>query len=332
LQHGLLPVARRAAQRSAAVRLLDRTGARFLGLCVLSSPPRRRPHPLAPLSFPAPAARLAPRSRYRHFVWLNSGVRGPFLPAYLSGRLHWARPLTDKLSAGVKLVGATINCGRAWGTDPYPHVQSYVVATDATGLAVLQAAPGVFDTCHPDLLSVVVHSEIGGSRAVLDAGYNLDCLLTRYQGLDWRDPGLAGAGGACNAGFNPLLPGSHDGVDLEPLEALFVKVKGVQLEVGWPSARSAVARARWARAARAPAPEARAAARRNEWAGEGGGAERAVAAARARGPACFDSDFYIRASKADLGFMRLEPDPHQEAWLHFLEHGSKEGRPHRWRC
>lgn len=43
---------------------------------------------------------------YRYFVWLNSSVRGPFLPAYLRGRLHWTEPLLSKLSNEVKLVGA----------------------------------------------------------------------------------------------------------------------------------------------------------------------------------------------------------------------------------
>ena len=28
--------------------------------------------------------------RYRHFIFLNSSVRGPFIPAYLRGVMHWA--------------------------------------------------------------------------------------------------------------------------------------------------------------------------------------------------------------------------------------------------
>jgi hypothetical protein len=50
---------------------------------------------------------LGPRGTqpYKYFVWLNSSVRGPFLPAYLRGRLHWTEPLLSKLSDRVKLVG-----------------------------------------------------------------------------------------------------------------------------------------------------------------------------------------------------------------------------------
>ena len=28
--------------------------------------------------------------RYHHFIFLNSSVRGPFIPAYLRGVMHWA--------------------------------------------------------------------------------------------------------------------------------------------------------------------------------------------------------------------------------------------------
>jgi hypothetical protein len=64
-------------------------------------------------------------------VWLNSSVRGPYLPAYLAGRMHWTEALTGKLTDRVKLVGATINCGGGYlHPEPQPHVQSYVVALD----------------------------------------------------------------------------------------------------------------------------------------------------------------------------------------------------------
>ena len=50
-----------------------------------------------------------------------------------------AQALTDKITEDVKLVGATINCGGAYGVPPTPHVQSYLVATDLQGLAVLRS-------------------------------------------------------------------------------------------------------------------------------------------------------------------------------------------------
>ena len=40
------------------------------------------------------------------------------------------------------------------------------------------------------------HAEVGASSAILDAGYNLDSLLLRYQGVDWRDRATWGCNGA----------------------------------------------------------------------------------------------------------------------------------------
>lgn len=40
------------------------------------------------------------------------------------------------------------------------------------------------------------YAEIGSSAAILDAGYNIDALMLRYQGVDWRDKVNWG----CNAG------------------------------------------------------------------------------------------------------------------------------------
>ena len=46
-----------------------------------------------------------------------------------------------------------------------------------------------------DRWNTIYFSELGSSAAVLDAGYNIDCLLVRYQGVDWRDK----ANWDCNA-------------------------------------------------------------------------------------------------------------------------------------
>jgi hypothetical protein len=42
---------------------------------------------------------------YKHVVFVNSSVRGPFLPAYWPGDIHWTRVLTDRITDQVKLVG-----------------------------------------------------------------------------------------------------------------------------------------------------------------------------------------------------------------------------------
>lgn len=51
--------------------------------------------------------------QYQYFVWLDSTVRGPFMPSYVSRSADppaWHSFLTSRLSDTVKLVGATISC------------------------------------------------------------------------------------------------------------------------------------------------------------------------------------------------------------------------------
>jgi hypothetical protein len=51
-------------------------------------------------------------------------------------------------------------------------------------------------SCQPDRWGTIYHAELGSSAAILGAGFNLDCLMLRYQGVDWRDK----ANWDCNAG------------------------------------------------------------------------------------------------------------------------------------
>ena len=51
---------------------------------------------------------------YQYFVWVDSSVRGPFLPSYvteMSAPPLWHTLLTSRLTSTTKLVGATIDCG-----------------------------------------------------------------------------------------------------------------------------------------------------------------------------------------------------------------------------
>ncbi len=53
-------------------------------------------------------------NQYQYFVWVDSTVRGPFLPSYVTGMSTppiWHTLLTSRLTSTTKLVGATINCG-----------------------------------------------------------------------------------------------------------------------------------------------------------------------------------------------------------------------------
>ena len=54
------------------------------------------------------------------------------------------------------------------------------------GLKVLMEEGKIFE-CYENLLDTVWYSEVGASKAILDAGYSLDSLMLKYQGVDWSD-------------------------------------------------------------------------------------------------------------------------------------------------
>ena len=47
----------------------------------------------------------------------------------------------------------------------------------------------------------IYHSEVGASKAVLDAGYTLDSLMLRYKNVDWRNQSNWGCNGECAPRF-----------------------------------------------------------------------------------------------------------------------------------
>lgn len=128
------------------------------------------------------------------------------------------------------------------------------------------------------------------------------------QGVNWRDPALADE--ACNGELNPLQPGFNDGVNVEPLEVMFIKVKAAMLAAGnWPHATTAVKYAKWARLAADEAARAAAGARSasprwlaaiaaNEWPHKS--APALLRDAERRGKDCFDHKFYIDSGECRL--------------------------------
>jgi len=164
---------------------------------------------------------------YRAFVFLNSSVRGPFLPAYMPAGWHWTDAFVGMLGGHgrVSLVGSSLACLPSVDKGgPGPVVETFAFALDPPGLALAEEA-GVFETrtCkHCGVGGVVVSSEFALSKAVLAAGRNLATLMLRYRAdppVDWSDR----RHWACNDNAFPSRRGSYDGIEQSPLETVFVK-------------------------------------------------------------------------------------------------------------
>ena len=199
-----------------------------------------------------------------------------------------------------------------------------------------------------------------------------DCGLPRPhtpallpQGVDWRDAAVRAL--HCNQGRNPLSgDGWNDGVNVDPLEVMFVKVRlsrparahcgggstrghsrpnrhccrPAQVKapmLAWPHVATAVKMAQWARASDEAAGRARAglppsaqhlaALACNDWRP----APPSVVDALRAGPACWDADYYVDANP-DLAFLRHLDDGEEQAYRHFRGWGFWEGRPFRTIC
>ena len=169
--------------------------------------------------------------RYKYFIFINSSVRGPFLPPYyleflsdyqreLKKAFYWYHIFTKRINDKVKLVGCTISCATA------PHVQSYFLTTDFLGLSLLlknswgegAARTAVFG-CQSSKVDTIAASEMGISYRILESGYMIDCLLSKYQTIDFSKK----ANYQCSVYGNPYTDRNFDGVSLEPYEVVFVK-------------------------------------------------------------------------------------------------------------
>ncbi len=255
--------------------------------------------------------------KYKYYIFMNSSVRGPFLPAYVRGKVRWEDLFISRLTDEVKLVGPTINCegaAKAGSRDrrSNPHVQSYAMATDAVGLDLMLRA-NVF-SCYDTISDTVFHAELGSSKAILDAGYEIDSFMARYQGVKWSDKKNWG----CNRNVNPYGAHMNDGVTLEAMEVMFVKVKEHLMD-RVPYMQAAAAYDRWYTAMDTGDNDF--VAKRSTY-----NIPKLLVGLR-RGLRCFDCRFYKNAN-GDLP----KTWTCRQAYEHYINDGDIEGRKARFLC
>lgn len=150
---------------------------------------------------------------YSHFIFLSSAVRGPYMPGHMAGKLSWVTALTSMVTGDVKLAGSTISCSS--GENGQPYVQASTLVTDKAGLAVIMAKD-TFECSTKRQANKA--TAIAACNLILSAGYNIDSLMVRYEGVDWRQSKFW----ACNRKLQPIGESGNDGVHLSPYEVIFV--------------------------------------------------------------------------------------------------------------
>ena len=156
-------------------------------------------------------------SALRHFGFMNCGVTGPFLPAYLRG-FDWFAAFAERLTDRVRLVGTYLTCLDATDLGGHgPRIEGHCWFTDTEGIATLRAE----SVLRPmnSKVDAIVNGEYGLTRAMFKHGFTIDTLLYKYQNVDWTDE----RNWDCNANRFVGRNGAYDGGTINPFEVIFFK-------------------------------------------------------------------------------------------------------------
>lgn len=157
-------------------------------------------------------------NKYKYFIFLNSSIRGPFIVAYYDQPI-WFTIFTRRLIHPIKLVGCTISCQTAI------HVQSYLWTMDRQTVEWFLENSTILG-CHRSMTDTIHKGEIAASQMILNAGYGIDSLMVKYQGIDFR----YNQSKKCLHRLNPTVNKGTNGITLDPYEVVFIKMKGVDFQ------------------------------------------------------------------------------------------------------
>lgn len=156
---------------------------------------------------------------YDYYFFMNSGVIGPILPSYFpETQPHWTNCFINKITDSVKLVGTTIVCLPWYVGKTGPKVEGFFFMTDQKGLNLLLDKKTIFSE-HPDKHSAIYNGEYALSECILSHGYTIDCMLPKYQNIDWHNTSNHNHNNNCY----PSRKNAYFGKSIDPYEVIFHK-------------------------------------------------------------------------------------------------------------
>lgn len=174
-------------------------------------------------------------TNYTHFIFVNSSVRGPFLPPH--SQKTWANHLLDLYSENIGIVGTAISLtpshhaiGKMYhekygyaerNKNILAHVQSTCYVLSQAVLCSL-INEGFYDVHEPLSKDETVRDyEMYLSQTLLTQGLNLKCMLPEYNKPDYRFLGheINPSAREGDSGFE----NSYFGRTVHPYEAMFIK-------------------------------------------------------------------------------------------------------------
>lgn len=160
--------------------------------------------------------------RYKYFIFINSSLRGPFMPKWTPYGFHFTNVLTQMMKEDerVKIAGSYITC-LAGAFEPFQRVvmESLFFCLDDESLRWM-IDDGVFNI-REDKSEIAIFGEYSLMESVLKRGWRAEGLSMRYaKGLDWKNK----KHGSCNDNRHSSRRGILDGeVSPNLLEHIFVK-------------------------------------------------------------------------------------------------------------
>ena len=155
---------------------------------------------------------------YDYYFFMNSGVIGPIIPHYFT-ETHWTNVFIKKINECIKLVGTTIVCLPHNDAGGYgPKVEGFFFMVDNIGLNLLKKQQNIFCN-HNDKYSAIINGEYGLSNCILQNGFSIDCMLPKYQNIDWKNNDNY----KLNNNIHPSRKNSFYGYSINPYDVIFHK-------------------------------------------------------------------------------------------------------------
>lgn len=171
-------------------------------------------------------------SKYDYYFFMNTSVRGPFIPTYTN--VKWYQPFINLFTNEVKLVGTTINILNTDSTEsnafynitkftkPYTHVQTQMFAMNRECLEFLISSKLFSNNDYNNYVEFIAIKEILMSQLVLKNNWNISCIIPEYQNIDYRilknDVNFSSING------DPNYTNACFGRTIHPYESIFIKI------------------------------------------------------------------------------------------------------------
>jgi hypothetical protein len=168
---------------------------------------------------------------YDNIFFINSSVRGPFVPPYC--HQPWYEAFLEQMQSDVGMVGTSICTlkesfrhsinyqSRYGGIPPYSHVQTMAYVLRREVLTQL-IADGFYQKDRDSTKTLAIEDyEIHLSQLVLKQGWNLHCLLPEFNSIDYRLSHTNPNPNSTVGDPNEVL--GYFGRSAHPYETIFVK-------------------------------------------------------------------------------------------------------------